>query len=75
MIVHKQHRPIRKILIVDDIEDNCLLIKDHLCDEIRCEFREVSSGEAALKILKYWHPDCILMDIMMPEMDGIEATK
>ena len=75
MLVLEQHRPIRKILIVDDIENNCLLIKDHLRDQIRCEFREVSSGEAALKILEYWYPDCILMDIMMPGMDGIEATK
>lgn len=75
MPVNEQHRAIRKILIVDDIEDNCLLIEDHLRHQLRCEFREASSGKAALKILKNWHPDCILMDIMMPEMDGIEATK
>jgi len=75
MSINDQHRAIRKILIVDDIEDNCLLIEDHLRHQLRCEFREASSGKAALKILKNWHPDCILMDIMMPEMDGIEATK
>ena len=75
MSINDQHRAIRKILIVDDIEDNCLLIEDHLRHQLKCEFREASSGKAALKILKNWHPDCILMDIMMPEMDGIEATK
>ena len=75
MPVNEQHRAIRKILIVDDIEDNCLLIEDHLRHQLKCEFREASSGKAALKILENWHPDCILMDIMMPEMDGIEATK
>ena len=75
MSINDQHRVVRKILIVDDIEDNCLLIEDHLRHQLRCEFREASSGKSALKILKNWHPDCILMDIMMPEMDGIEATK
>ncbi|HIB46142.1 MAG TPA: hybrid sensor histidine kinase/response regulator, partial [Candidatus Lambdaproteobacteria bacterium] len=69
------HRTTRRILIVDDIEDNCLLIEDHLRSQLKCEFREASSGKDALKILENWRPDCILMDIMMPEMDGIEATK
>jgi len=30
MSINDQHRVVRKILIVDDIEDNCLLIEDHL---------------------------------------------
>ena len=70
-----QHRATRRILIVDDIEDNCLLIEDHLQKKLKCEFRKASSGNEAMKILKYWCPDCILMDIMMPGMDGIAATK
>ncbi|MDG1488616.1 MAG: response regulator, partial [SAR324 cluster bacterium] len=75
MSINDQHRVVRKILIVDDIEDNCLLIEDHLRHQIKCEFREASSGKAALKILENWLPDCILMDIMMPDIDGIEATR
>ena len=75
MPVNDQHRVVRKILIVDDVEDNCLLIEDHLRHQIKCEFRRVSSGKASLKVLENWRPDCILMDIMMPEMDGIEATR
>ena len=70
-----RHRDTRRILIVDDIEDNCLLIEDHLQRQLKCEFRKASSGIEALQILKNWRPDCILMDIMMPVMDGIEATK
>ncbi len=62
-------------MIVDDIEDNCLLIEDHLRQQLRCEFRVAASGKEALNVLQNWLPDCILMDIMMPEMDGIEATK
>ena len=62
-------------MIVDDVENNCLLIEDHLHSALKCEFRMASSGREALKILKNWLPDCILMDIMMPEMDGIETTR
>ena len=65
----------RKILIVDDIEDNILLIEDYLKSELNCEFQRALSGRDALEILKNWKPDCILMDIMMPEMDGIESTQ
>ena len=75
MTVSNQHRTIRRILIVDDVENNCLLIEDHLRSALKCEFRMASSRREALKILKNWHPDCILMDIMMPEMDGIETTR
>ena len=75
MLASDQHRATRRILIVDDIEDNCLLIEDHLQKKLKCEFREASSGNEAMKILKNWIPDCILMDIMMPGMDGIETTK
>jgi len=65
----------RKILIVDDIEDNIILIEDYLNSELNCEFRRALSGKEALGILKNWKPDCILMDIMMPEIDGILSTK
>ncbi len=70
-----RHRATRRILIVDDIEDNCLLIEDHLQRQLKCEFRKATSGNEALQILKNWSPDCILMVIMIPEMHGIEATK
>lgn len=49
-----QHRTARRILVVDDIEDNCLVIEDHLRRQLKCEFREASSGNEALKILENW---------------------
>ena len=42
----------RKILIVDDIEDNILLIEDYLKSELNCEFQRALSGRDALEILK-----------------------
>lgn len=39
------------------------------------EARAVSSGEAALELAKRFHPDFLISDIRMGEMDGIEAAK
>jgi len=44
------NRATRRILIVDDIEDNCVLIEDHLRRKLKCEFRKASSGKEALNM-------------------------
>ncbi len=36
---------------------------------------EASNGQEALEKIKQWMPDVILLDLMMPVMDGVEATK
>ena len=63
-----------QILIVDDQENNRLVVEDHL-RKLRCDIHGASSGEEALKMLSAIKPDCILMDIMMPGMDGVETTR
>ena len=62
------------ILIVEDIEDNRLLIKTALKKE-NYFFEEASDGQEAIDKCKNLKPDIILMDAMMPVMDGFEATK
>lgn len=64
-----------KVLITDDNKDVRYTIKDALSSiDNSYEFVEAESGEAALKKLGEGKPDVILMDIMMPGMDGTEAA-
>jgi len=61
------------ILIVDDEKQIVDLIKLSLGDEY--EFLEAFNGEEALKVVSNKKPDLILLDIMMPGMDGYEVAK
>jgi len=61
------------ILIVDDIPHNIHLMNAILNDEYRLLF--ATNGPDALKIAKDWLPDLILLDVMMPEMDGFEVCR
>jgi len=63
-----------KILIVDDVAVNRMTIKLSLKSE-NYTFIEAENGIEAIAKAKECHPDVILMDAMMPEMDGFEATK
>jgi two-component system, sensor histidine kinase and response regulator len=63
-----------RILAVDDIPDNLALIETILEDE-GYEIVLVSSGQEALAQIEQSPPDLILLDIMMPEMDGYEVTR
>jgi two-component system, sensor histidine kinase and response regulator len=60
-----------QLLIVDDQRENFQVIEVLLSRE-PYELAYVSSGQAALEYLKQNDPDLILMDIMMPEMNGFE---
>lgn len=59
----------KKILVVDDEEDVVYLLREALEDEGYQTFG-AQDGQAALEIVKKEKPDLILLDIMMPKMDG-----
>lgn len=64
----------QKILIVDDDENIAELIKLYLNKE--CFDTSIAAdGEAALQILKTYHPDLVLLDIMLPGIDGYEVLR
>jgi signal transduction histidine kinase/CheY-like chemotaxis protein len=62
------------ILVVDDLTLNRLLIKEYLT-QTPLTVIEAENGEDAVRVAKQQQPDLILMDIRMPVLDGIEATK
>ena len=63
-----------KILIVEDNELNMRLFSDLLKSKGHQVF-QCSEGKEALSQAKKIKPDLILMDIQMPEVDGLTATK
>ena len=62
------------ILIVDDNQTNIILLQAILK---RAKYNTVSAtnGADALRIMQEMHPDLVLLDIMMPEMDGYEVAR
>ncbi|MGB3536126.1 MAG: hybrid sensor histidine kinase/response regulator [Microcoleaceae cyanobacterium] len=62
------------ILAVDDIPDNLLLVKYTLESEGH-QIVMVGDGASALAKIEQSPPDLILLDVMMPEMDGYEVTR
>ena len=69
-----EHKKKKRILVVDDHEDNIELLRARL--EARgYEVEGASDGQAALDAVQRTCPDLILLDVMMPKMDGMEVVK
>ena len=66
--------PKSKILIVDDKPDNLRLLSKMLVEH-GYEVRKAINGSTALMGVKTAHPDLILLDIKMPDMDGYEVCQ
>lgn len=65
-----------KVLIVEDSPIAAKLLEYIInSDPTLKVIGTVESGEAALEFIKTEHPDVITMDIVLPKMDGFEATK
>jgi two-component system cell cycle response regulator len=69
-----EHKKKKRILVVDDHEDNIELLRARL--EARgYEVEGANDGQAALDAVRRVCPDLILLDVMMPKMDGIEVVR
>jgi len=64
----------RRILIVDDEKMSREFLQSFLA-QIGFAVSEAEDGETALQIVETWQPDLILMDVMMPGLDGYETTR
>jgi len=67
-------RPADRVLVVDDTPANLALLLDTL-SAAGHELLVAESGPSALAVLEHTTPDLILLDLMMPGMDGIETCR
>src|SRR5262245_15458298 len=63
----------RKILVVDDDEDLVELICDALERDGRFDIRKVNNGFGAGMLIKEFRPDLVVLDIMLPDINGKEV--
>jgi CheY-like chemotaxis protein len=62
------------ILLVEDYEDNRLMMR-HLLELSGYRVFEATNGEQAIKVARQANPDLILMDLSLPQVDGLSATR
>ena len=65
---------IPRILIVDDVEANRFILRD-IIKEMGYQPVLTENGMQAIKMAKSIHPQLIILDIAMPEMDGYEVCR
>lgn len=64
----------KKILIVED-EESLLKLESILLTSKGYEVKGVADGQAALDAIESMKPDLVLLDIMLPEIDGFEVCR
>lgn len=65
----------KKIMIVDDAAFMRMMIKNALTGNGYTNLLEAADGEIALETYKTEKPDLVIMDITMPNMDGLQALQ
>jgi len=66
--------PEYKILIIEDQQENWILLQ-RILENVGFSVKIAENGQKGLEKYKTWNPQLIFMDIRMPVMDGLEATK
>src|SRR5690606_18059821 len=68
------NKPVHKVLVVDDEEPIQELLRYNL-EKDGYDVKTAGDGAKAVEIAKKFHPDLVLLDIMMPKMDGVETCR
>lgn len=69
----KRTQQVKKILVAEDVDSNFILLKNMIGGNYVLLWAK--DGYEAVEMYKRDQPDLILMDIKMPRMDGLEATR
>lgn len=69
---HMANQPL--VLAVDDDDDNLLLLS-YALEAFGCKFIGRSDSQTALEVAKAYQPDLILLDVLMPHIDGMEVLQ
>lgn len=64
-----------RILLVDDERDIVALLEEVLIKEGFTGVRKARTGQEALELCREYRPDVVVLDIMLPDMDGIEVCR
>jgi DNA-binding response OmpR family regulator len=64
----------KRVLVVDDEKRIREIVRGYLESE-GFEVAEAEDGDAALGVARDWHPDLVVLDVMMPGPDGIEVLR
>jgi two-component system, OmpR family, alkaline phosphatase synthesis response regulator PhoP len=67
-------KPQQKVLVVDDEEPILELLRYNL-EKQGYDVKTAIDGSVGVEIARKFHPDLVLLDIMMPRMDGVEACR
>jgi excisionase family DNA binding protein len=65
----------RKILIVDDDQDLVELMVDNFDRDGRFDIRSVNNGFGAGMLIKEFRPDLVVLDVMLPDINGMEVCQ
>ncbi len=60
------------VLVVDDNEDNLMLLA-FLIEQLNCRIITAANGQTALDLAQHHRPSLILLDMMLPDLDGMEV--
>jgi two-component system phosphate regulon response regulator PhoB len=63
-----------KVLVIDDEKDILALVRYHL-EKAGFQSAEGMDGASALRLIREHHPDLVILDLMLPGMDGLEICR
>ena len=70
----RKNLEMKRILVVDDNDSNLYMIK-YLLEKNGFEVIQARTGTEGIKLAIQEKPDLVLMDIQLPDIDGLEATR